>query len=142
MIRIVPLKKEHFDEMTFQNDQAYSKIFITPEVKLELERGMSFAAVEDGKAFCCGGIIDYWPGRSSAWMILPEDLGHRFVPVHKAVKAFLEMQDYGRLEAVTASDFSNGHRWLKMLGFKLETERMKGYLPTGQDAAMYVRGDL
>jgi hypothetical protein len=45
----------------------------------------------------------------------------------------------GRLELTVRFDFDEGHRWAKMLGFKVETPVMPFYGPEGEPHSMYVR---
>lgn len=139
MVNIVPMKKFHLDRLHAQGAQEYVSAWITDDVKRELEHGMSFAAVDGDRVLGCAGVVEYWNGRAAAWAILGSNLGRQFVAVHRAVKTFLDLSDYKRLEATTDIGFCNGHRWLEMLGFAQETERMPAYLPNGGDAAMYVR---
>lgn len=139
-MQIVPLKKEHLDRIKVQGAQEYVSDWITPSVKADLENGMSFAAIDGDEVLGCAGVMEYWEGRAVAWAILSGNCGHRFAAIHRAVSTFLKLKDYRRLEATADCGFGPGHRWLKMLGFQLETAVMRGYLPTGGDASMYVRG--
>lgn len=139
-MRIIPLTKEHLDRIQAQDAQEYVSAWITDQIKAELTQGMSFAAVEGDEVLCCAGILEYWEGRAAAWAVIAGNLGRRFIPIHRAAESFLKDSSYRRLEATADIGFCNGHRWLEMLGFKLETPVMKNYLPTGGDAAMYVRG--
>lgn len=45
----------------------------------------------------------------------------------------------GRLEISVRCDFALGHKWAKMLGFRVETERMERFGPEGEDHTGYVR---
>ena len=36
-------------------------------------------------------------------------------------------------------DFPEAHRWAKMLGFKMEAERMEAYAPDGRACSLYAR---
>lgn len=139
-MRIVPLKQEHLERIDAQGAQEYVSSWITPEIKAELAGSMSFAAVDGDEVLGVGGVLEYWDGRAAAWAILSGNCGRQFVKIHRAVLAFLTLKKYRRLEATADVGFGPGHRWLEMLGFTLETPRMRGYMPNGADAAMYVRG--
>lgn len=139
-MRIVPLEQWHLEKIDAQQEHKYVQAWITPAVKEELAAGMSFAAVDGDKIFGCAGVLEYWPGRMGAWAYLSGDCGRHFVRIHRAVQSFLEMSDYARIEAAAAIGFGPGHRWLELLGFTVETPVMRGYLPNGADATMYVRG--
>jgi hypothetical protein len=125
--------------MDLQGAQDYVSSWVTPAIKAELAQGMSFSAIDGDEVLACAGVLEFWPGRATAWAILSGRCGSRFRPIHRAVSRFLDLQS-GRIEATADIGFGPGHRWLQMLGFKVETECMKAYMPNGADAAMYVRG--
>lgn len=141
MIRILPLQKAHLDHVRADFMAGFSATYLTEAIKDQLEQSMSFAAIDGEEVICCAGVVEYWPGRAAAWAMISDKIHpRRFLTVHRAIKQFLDESGYGRIEAATALEFCNGHKWLEMLGFKKETEVMKGYLPDGRDASMYVRG--
>lgn len=84
------------------------------------------------------GVVDYWPGRGEAWALIVTETKYEFLALHRAVKRFLSIYQ-GRLELVVEADHVNGHRWARILGFKLESLRKKNYFPNGKDAYMYVK---
>lgn len=139
-MHIVPLKEEHITQIEMQNGQHYISAFISPEMRAQLQAGMSFTALDGDTILGCAGVIEMWEGRAQAWAILSGKCGRNFVGIHRAVASFLSLKQYRRLEATADINFEPGHKWLKMLGFAAETERMKFYLPNGADATMYVRG--
>ena len=139
-MRIEPLKAWHLEEIKMQDAQEYVSKWITPEVRHQLERQMAFAAVEGDEVLACSGIIEMWEGRALVWAMLSGNLGNRFLRVHRAVKKFLDTVSYRRIEAHVDVGFNNGTRWIELLGFRQEIPCMKGFLPNGGDAAMYVRG--
>lgn len=90
----------------------------------------------------CGGITQYWQGRGHLWTVFSEASKEHFVPVFRAVDAWLKnllLTKYHRIELSMdwESDREMGHKRALMLGFKLEVERAKKYLPTGEDCAIY-----
>lgn len=139
-MRIVPLKKWHLDNLDMQESQLYIAKWLTPEMKACLENSLSFAGMDGERVLGCAGIIEMWEGRGAVWSMLSGSIGRQFVAVHRAVSGFLDASHYRRLEATVDVGFEEGVRWIEMLGFRLETPCMKGYLPNGGDAAMYVRG--
>lgn len=60
----------------------------------------------------------------------------RFITM-AAVKHMAKVE--GRLEISVRCDFVLGHKWAKMLGFRVETERMVRFGPEGEDHTGYVR---
>lgn len=139
-MRIVPLKRWHLEHIDMQDAQDYVAKWLTPEIKQAIEDTLAFAAVDGERVLACSGVIEMWEGRGVAWAMLARDLGAKFVGVHRAVATFLDASNFRRIEATADAGFVEGERWLKKLGFRLETPVMKGYLPNGGDASMWVRG--
>lgn len=94
---------------------------------------------EKGIACAVGGISKIWEKRFIAWMLFATEKPAHFLMVHKAVARFLDSQTDGRIEALVDADFPQGHRWIKMLGFKKESERMRKFYPDGTDAYLYAK---
>jgi hypothetical protein len=139
-MQVVPLELWHLDQIDAQGAQDYISRWITPEIQNSLAAGLAFAAVEGDEILACAGVIQVWEGRGIIWAVLSGNIGRRFIAVHRASLRFLDMCFVRRIEAIVDTSFAPGVRWVEMLGFRLETECMRGYLPTGGDAAMYVRG--
>lgn len=104
-----------------------------------LEQANSFSVFRGEEVLLCGGVFDYWPGRAEVWSFLSVDAGKHFVALTRVVRRFLNMCTQRRIEAVVDCNFEQGHRWVRMLGFKLEAPRMKAYHPQGEDCALYAR---
>lgn len=137
---IVPLKKWHLDVIQLQGAQDYVGEWMTTDVKLQLADSMAFAALDGDEVLGCAGVVPMWEGRGAAWAMFTNNIGTRFIGMHRAVKSFLEVSPVRRIEAAVDVDFKPGHRWMQQLGFRMETERMKSYFPNARDASMYVRG--
>lgn len=139
---IVPFKAEHLAKLHLQPAQKYMSNIIDEEYAkvLEGENVHSFSLLDGGLVLACGGVAPMWHGRAIAWMIIAgEAAGFKFLNVHKAILRFFETCYINRIEATVDCDFEQGHRWMRMLGFKMEAERMKGYRPDGGDCALYAR---
>lgn len=103
-----------------------------------LEQQNSWTAVIDGNPVACGGTIQHWPGRHQGWMYLNKASGKHMRWLTAAV--FNKLNNIvGRLEISVRCDFALGHKWAKMLGFRVETERMERFGPEGEDHTGYVR---
>ena len=140
MIEIVKFKAEHIQMLREQDATAYLTAYITPEHEKQLETCThAYTGIVNGRVVTCAGVIEYWHDRGEAWAIMDRTFGQDFLPIHRAVKRFLDLVPYRRIEAVVDYEFVNGHRWVKMLGFRVEAERMKAYLPRGRDATLYAR---
>lgn len=137
---VVPYKAHHLERLCIQEAQAYLSPYLTPEMAKALELGVAFTALEGDRVLACSGVVDMWDNRCVAWAYLDQRPGHHFVSVHRAVARFLEGYPCRRIEATVDAGFDDGHRWIKKLGFKLETpEPMQAYTPDGRAAYLYSR---
>ena len=136
---IVPYEAKHALRIQVQMAQRDVEPFLTVERAQAMEGGFSFAAIEGEQVLAVGGVTELWEGRALVWSLLDQDACKHMVALYKAIKAIIALLPYRRLEADTPCEFSAGHKMLRMLGFKLETERMRAYRPDGGDSAMYVR---
>jgi hypothetical protein len=100
--------------------------------------GNAYAALVDGRAVAFGGCLELWQDRAYAWMLIGEDAGPHFFTIVRAVAGYLQAAPWRRIEAAVASDFRQGHRLIKMLGFEFEG-RMRAFSPDGLDHDLYAR---
>lgn len=137
---VVPFKKEHMQNIMIQSSQRDCLDFDSVDLYLELEQFESFTAIdEDGTILGCAGVVNMNRHRALAWSYLSYDLKHKMVAMTRAVKRFLDLSKYGRIEMHVSCDVKEDHRWAKMLGFECECERMRNFSPDGRDYALYVR---
>lgn len=137
---VLPFKAEHLLGMQLQRAQDGSKPFITEEYAKMLEGQFAFTAVtDDEEVVAVGGVTELWANRALAWTFIDSRAGKHFVALHKIVRDLLDIIPYRRVEAETSCDFEPGHRWLKMLGFQMEAERMRAFQVDGGDSSLYAR---
>ena len=136
---VVPYKAEHLLALQMQPGQGYCLRFVTPEYAKALESAHAFTAMVGGQVVAVGGVAEIWENRGLAWSFIDRRAGAHFPALHKVVKEGLDAAPYRRIEAETPCNFEQGHRWLKMLGFELEAERMKAFRVDGGDSALYAR---
>lgn len=137
---VVPYEASHILGIQAQRGQAGAKAFITEEYAKALEGEFAFTAIsDDGEVLAVGGIKEIWTDRAMAWSFIDRRAGKHFTAIHKAVKTLLEIVPYRRIEAEVACEFAPGKRWLKMLGFTMEAERMRAALPDGTDSALFAK---
>jgi hypothetical protein len=136
---VVPFKAEHLEKLKLQDAQMYLSGWVSPEQGQALEAHPSYTAVDNDTPLAAAGVIPQWQGRSIAWAFLSPMGPRQFVGVHRAVKNFLDACYTQRIEMTVDVDFPEAHRWAKMLGFKMEAERMEAYSPDGRACALYAR---
>lgn len=139
--RIEPFRPEHIAVIALQPHQQPMRAFIqTPGYAEMLATTDAFTAFVGDRVIACGGVMEIWEGRGTAWALLACDLGgDNMRRVHYAAKRYFDSSPLRRIEATCDVDFREGHRWLSLLGFTLETRVMCNYRPDGGDESMYVR---
>jgi hypothetical protein len=140
MIRIRPMKAEHVVGFRLQPKQAMlaGNLADPSYVASLVASGNAYAALVDGRAVAFGGCLELWQDRAYAWMLIGEDAGPHFFTIVRAVAGYLQAAPWRRIEAAVASDFRQGHRLIKMLGFEFEG-RMRAFSPDGVDHDLYAR---
>lgn len=137
MITIVKFEPWHIEMIDAQDSQ---------QGLYESENAKAVAAYDsytiklDDRIVACGGIVPVWPGRYMMWSQISKTISSRgMVLLTRAVKRYLSLSAF-RLEAYVAEGHDAGHRWIKLLGFTLDTPvAMKAFLPNGESAYMYSR---
>jgi ribosomal protein S18 acetylase RimI-like enzyme len=138
-MRVVAYEADHLRRLQLQESQAYLVDWIDGYLMASLEDVPSFSVMNGDTVLGCAGISPMWRGRGLAWAYISSDAGEHFMFIHRATARFLDAQTDRRIEMAVDVDFKEGHRWAQMLGFKLEAERMRGYLPSGGDCSLYAR---
>jgi len=136
---IVPYKAEHLASLQAQEAQAYLGAHMNDEYAKALESTQSWTGLTGDRVIGCFGVCEMWTHRALMWSYLDRAAGRHLVSIHRAVLAYLEIAPYRRLEAEVDCEFEAGHRWLRMLGFTMECERMRCYRVDGGDSALYAR---
>jgi hypothetical protein len=137
MIEVIKFKKEHLDAMILQEKQKGLEFLETTALFESLATEDSYTVIEDKEVLCCAGVVAMNIGRGIAWAYLAEDLGSKMISVTRAVKRYLSIAQFHRIEMHVDCDFKEAHRWAKMLGFKLECDRMVAFTPDKRDCALY-----
>lgn len=137
---VLPFEPEHLDRLELQSAQlGIQPIFDDPRYALSLQKaGPAFSAEVDGEIIAALGIIPQWQNRAIAWGLIGKKARRHLLAVHRAVDRFLVMSEYRRIETSVATNFAEGHRWARMLGFEREGT-MRAYTPDGFDCDLYAR---
>ena len=73
------------------------------------------------------------------WALISTGVTARnFAALHAQAKRFLDGLPFDRIETGVDCDFPQGHRWMKALGFTMESPRMRKF-QNGRDHALYAR---
>lgn len=140
MIRIARMKPEHLVGFRLQGRQVMrSDNLMDPSYVASLvESGHAYTMLVDERAVAFGGCLELWKDRAFMWSLIGEDAGPHLRFFMRATEGFLKSAPWRRIEAAVASDFEQGHRMIKMLGFEFEG-RMRAFSPEGDDHDLYAR---
>ena len=105
--------------------------------------GPSFAMYDGLGLSGIGGVIPVWRGRAVGWVVVDRCADrHGWLWATRRVREYLDSVQaagiYRRIETAVCEDFTQGHRWARLLGFVKEGT-MKAYTPDGLDYALYAR---
>lgn len=139
---LVPFKAEHWVEVS-----------ALPLVEAGMPSPKALATIEMGRALegnawsfrvgelivACGGTQVMWPGRSAAWFYMTVFALPYKHTILKKVKEVLAAAPEGRVECTACASLLHRERWMRFLGFELESPLLKGYGPFGEDHVGYVR---
>lgn len=138
-LRVVPFKGFHYRWLSEDNPTADGGMFVASDETLaQLERQNSWTGVVDGRPVVCAGTYTQWRGRHTAWAYLGKGTGPYMKWITKRVRANLANVQ-GRIELTVRSDFPQGQRWARLLGFEVEAPLLRKYGPLGEDHIGYVR---
>lgn len=136
--KVVPFKHWHVQWLEEDGEVQGAGTLLTQDVLKYMEMTNSRTIALDGRTIMCGGTMTQWPGRHVMWAYLSVRSGpHMMFITHETRKYLREIQ--GRIECTVRSDFEAGHRWARLLGFRVETAKMEGYGPEGESHTGYVR---
>lgn len=102
------------------------------------DAGLAWTAEDDGEIIGIAGLAPQWENRAIAWALISASAGKRFQVIHRAVKRFLDVSPFRRIEANVDVGFEQGERWMKMLGFEYEGY-LRAYRPDGADMLLFSR---
>jgi len=140
MIEIEVFKPYHVELMRAQGVQGTQlhEVSHVPDAYASLGHVRALTAREGERILMCGGVVPFLPNVGLLWALLAEDSGRHMLWLHRATQRFLEMQTTRRLEASVEKGFSQGCRWLKLMGFQREGV-MRAYGLNGEDHIRYAR---
>jgi hypothetical protein len=136
-MNIIPFIPAHLDQIILQPSQVGMRKYFTAQYAKDLSQHISFTAVDvSEKILGCAGLIEEDPRRAYAWVLLSPDLGRKLIPFHKKIEAMLALSPYDRIETVVDSTFSQGLRWMELLGFTYEGH-LNHFFGIGEHAKLY-----
>lgn len=140
MVEVLRFKAEHVSLINQQSHDEQTLSGLNVEsYRFAEKQEHSYTIAINGIVQACFGAIVLWKNRAEAWAIIDKNCGKHFVSIVRVMKRTIDLYGYNRTEAVVQSDFEQGHRLVKLLGFDLEAPLMRKYGVTGLDYSLYAR---
>lgn len=141
MIEVLPFRAEHLETLTPQPEQSAEYATLTPErARASEEIGVGLTVVADGKTVACAVVMEMAPGRGGVWALVGADAGPHMVTVYRAAQRLFEAAAHRRTEALVLTSFAAGHRFMRLLGFELETPNgMRAFGANGESYSLYAK---
>lgn len=140
MIEFAPYRPEHLMLVDLQPAQsAWRKRVMQPGYAESLvEPGLSWTGFKDGLVVGCAGVVRERDGLGKAWALVGQGFPRSWPAIVRYMREVLARADIQRIEADVLSNFGEGCRLARMLGFDVEGLRRK-YDPEGHDYFLYAR---
>ena len=137
VVPFIPAHLENFEVHEWQKD---IKEYFSREYADLLSMGHAYTGIIDKRVVAMAGVSQLAPTRWQAWALMSSDTKDCMLKITRQIKTFLDEFKGFRVETPVHHDFKQGHRWIKMLGFKNETPGgMKGYGLNGETYDLYAR---
>lgn len=120
-------------------EQIHSGFELDEATALDLEDIGGTTAIINGKVVGVAGILPQWRGVGLAWAWLGRGWRAEARIITDHIRFVLDSADFHRIEAAVRVDYGRGHRWMKALGFSLETPLARKWGPDGMDYSLYAR---
>ena len=141
-MRVLPFEPYHIDLLKAQGVQSaqLTEVSIVPATYASIARpeGPAVTAFDGDRILICGGIAKLSAVNGICWALMAQDSGRHMMSLHRAVKRFIDIHPWKRLEATVQKGFPAGCRWVELLGFEFEGE-MRAYGPDGSTHLRYGR---
>jgi hypothetical protein len=126
------------ERFQLQHAQVLAGQAMTPAaIESAIKGGLALAAVEGDRIYGMAGIYEVWPDRGLAWALLAQDAGSKMLVLHRLAQRALDVCPLRRVEADVLDTHEEGHRWMRLLGFRNEGMRRRYW--QGADYALYAR---
>jgi len=91
----------------------------------------------DDTPLLCGGTLPQWPGREMSWAFLNKHSGPHMTAVVREARRIIRRPQC-RIDMTVRKDFVAGHKFARILGYRVETPLMESYGPEGESHVGYV----
>lgn len=128
-----------FQRIDLQDAQRYmlGMVEMTTDITPLANAGLAWTMEHDDEIIAIGGLVP-GDGVAVAWTLLSRHANRHLSAIHRAVRRFLSASPFPLIEATVDVGFTEGEKWMKMLGFRFERV-LPGYRPDGADMMLFVR---
>ena len=139
-MRVESFKPYHVDLLRAQGVQGaqIAEVSLVLPGTIIRPDGPAVTAFDGDRILICGGIARITADNGVCWALLSAQAGRHMTWLHFAVKRFLTINPWRRLEATVEENFKDGCRWVELLGFAYEGKMLK-YGPNGENHLRYSR---
>jgi hypothetical protein len=141
-VEIVDFEPHHYRMIEPQPQQVYLSNLMTDDELLMMSdknKGSPITIMINNKPILCGGIYEIHPSRGVCWVLMSAEAGKYFVRLLRVAERFISTSPFRRIEAYVDRDFEQAHRLVLLLGFDLEGDCLRCFLPNGGHASLYAR---
>jgi RimJ/RimL family protein N-acetyltransferase len=131
VINLIPFEPMHAKQIERQPEQSE---------EVDMTGCDGYSIVIDGKIYCCIGLIKVWKDRGRVWSLIDIKAGQHMVALIRTFKKLYKQHKIKRIEIDVKSDFKQGHRMAKLLGFKREGTMIKYFDDMNFDLYAKVEG--
>lgn len=137
---VIPFIDAHLEGFELQDVQAWlHQLLQSEDYRRALTLyGPAFTGIVDGEVVACAGLSHFTPGRAQGWALFGKKAAPHFLAITREVKRFFDGQNVRRVETPVRTDFEQGHRWARMIGFTREGT-MRKFGEDGHDYDLYAR---
>lgn len=141
--KIITFQLPHLALFTPQPYQAVGHRLMIEGIPDVSVLGQAFTVVRDNRIAMCCGVRPQQPGVGTAWSLISQDAGrydmlYAVRNIRPYLTSLFSEGVYRRVELLTATEFCQGNRFARMLGFVREAVLAKrGF--HGEDVTLYAR---
>lgn len=122
-----PLNKKYRDNITEE------------QILILCKDPYSAVGLVNGEPVMIGGLVFYWDGRGRVWSMFTSMEKHKFIPVFRLMKRYIENIRIKRIELDVPYEDHKFKRRAEMLGFTKYADRARSYNVFGEDCTLFER---
>ena len=138
-MRMERFKAEDIEKLRDNDGQEYLVSIMDPKMLGNLvSSGDHYSFFAEDVLVGCGGVAKLNDWRGVAWALFQTGKPQYFLGLHRGALQILRAQPFRRIESYVDPTVPQSVRWIKLLGFELETPYKPYFFPDGRGAAEWV----